>query len=392
VDVSGHRIGSAWVALLFMGLAMRPPEKRAGERTGFLPALTFRILGLMAAAVASWWFASLRGFDRFPTSVTLERFSQRIGKASANQDFSTAQKLVNAALKIGTLDWTLYFQRGATGLAAGAPLENVVNDFQLARFLQPNWVNVCMDEGSLWLAMDQPDLCAEAWAEALRRARGNGPVFFKQMLDASRSNPAVRDALRNAARLDPNYLLVFLDSATRAETETEISIFLIADPELSSLSAGQRKRFFSIWWQRGNKTSLAEGVLAHESWQAEAWSFLAEYFAEAKDYERAWATAMRFAKAPAIPQMPPGKPLADLEREFFFGSDDFLKGFAFCAAQIRQGRIDEALATIRELKKIRNHPRYISYLEAELCGQQKQWERAWMAWREFAGSSENRDL
>lgn len=381
VDVSGHRLGSALVAMLMAGLALPAADQ---TKRAYLTPWIFRALSVAVAAVAVWWLASLRGANVPPTSATLDRLATETAAADEKQDYSSVAALSTDALKIAPLDWQLYFQRAAARLVIGDSAERILRDFQIARALQPHWATMCFNEGKLWLAANEPELCMNAWTEGLRRAGPDALSFYKQMLDLSAASVPVRDALRELAQTDAAHLLVFLESAMPAEANTEIANFLISDPDLQTLSAAERERLFAVWWQRGDRSDLGEKLIAHEDWQSAGWKYLADYFAEEKNYQRACETVFHFAQAPSMPELRASEPRADLEREFYFHPDDFIKGFALYAAEIKEGRKDEALATIRDLKKIKNHPLYLSYLEAKLHADAQQWEPAWSAWREFA--------
>src|SRR5438067_8012241 len=125
VDVSGHRIGSAWVALLFAGLALPARETTRG---GLAPRLIFPALAIGLAVMATWWFASLRGLDAPPTTSALERLRNRIAAAALENDVTAERNLTTAALQIAPLDWTLYFQR------AGAIATNDADDISGLNF------------------------------------------------------------------------------------------------------------------------------------------------------------------------------------------------------------------------------------------------------------------
>ena len=118
-------IGSAWVALLFAGLALPEHEK---TYRGFAPRLIFRALAIGLAVVATWWFASLRGLDVPSTTSTLERLRNRIAAAALENDVTAERNLTTAALQIAPLDWTLYFQR------AGAIATNDADDISGLNF------------------------------------------------------------------------------------------------------------------------------------------------------------------------------------------------------------------------------------------------------------------
>ena len=369
VDVSGHRVGSAFVALFLVGLAM--PMRRMTVLRRWMPWVS-RGFGMMLALIATWWFASLYGMNNPPTTVTLERLQHQIKTMAASNNLSTVPELATAALEIAPLDWTLYFQRGSAKVWRRGSPESALNDFRTARFL----------EGIVWLAAEETEFCMEAWKDGLTRAGSNAPAYFGQML--ANSNADGRNALRELAATNVDYLLVFLRAASRGEVKTEIANFLITDPNLETLSADQRKEFLSIWWERGDKNSLIAQLATHEAWQAAGWPYLAEHFADEEDYERACEIMVRFAQAPAVPDLATQQPLSELQREFYSRPDDFARGLALCLSQIKQQHTDDALLTLRALKKIKNHPHYIAYLEAQLLSDKRQWKEAWSAWTEFA--------
>jgi hypothetical protein len=108
-------------------------------------------------------------------------------------------------------------------------------------------------------------------------------------------------------------------------------------------------------------------------------------FCRQQDFELASMTALRYLPPPVIQQISsdqsperPGKPFRQPSR--------------------RRGRrnqalpgpnpgqpIDDALATIAKLEKLKDCPRYIFYLKAQLCVKKQQWEQAWNALQQFGG-------
>jgi hypothetical protein len=121
----------------------------------------------------------------------------------------------------------------------------------------------------------------------------------------------------------------------------------------------------------------------HRNWRPFGWSFLAQYYAHGKDFRQAYEIVREFAPKPAVatPQVRGGR--AGMERDFYHHSNDIVLGLALYGTQLHDGKLDDALETLRTVRKQKNAPRYLSFVEAELCARRKDWEGAWDAWTEF---------
>jgi hypothetical protein len=385
VDVSGHRPGSAWPAIVLAGLALHP-DRRLAERRWVAPL--FRLLGLVLVGVAFWWLASLR-WDEVgkvaPTPGTVARLTEKMEAEISGGSRTKAIAAANEILRIRPLDADLYFQRGVLRAAKAFSIWGPLRDFQTARFLEPNWIELCQTEGAVWYSANQLNLARDAWSEALRRAGDKAPAIFEQMLSMSHSRPAMRSALGEIAQANPDFLIIFLQSADRLECELKIGQFLDSDPELKSLSSPQRKRLFASWYYRGDRSMLVSKLRTNPEWLEDGWPWLAKAYADEKDFENACMTVRKYGKAPTVPAIVPGKPLAELERAFHFRTDDFQLGLELFAAQRAAGQTVEALATLAALQEIPGSPGYLAFIEAEIRAERGEWENAWNAWRRFAG-------
>ncbi len=386
VDVSGHRAGAVWPALFLFGSAMNP-QRRGVERAWVAPA--FRLFGGLLAAVALWWLASDRwdwGREFAPTTRTLARLDERLQKARVDGDPAAMIATATEALRIAPLEWSFYFQR-ACAEAVSHATQSAVRDFQIARRLEPLWAESCFTEGRIWRDLGEPERAFAAWAEALRRAPETAPERYGQMLDAAHGNFALRAALGTLARTNRDFLPVFLQRADRVESGLELGALLTEDPALESFTAAQRQSLFAAWFQRGDRSELTRTLLAHPALQPDGWTWLAQNFADAKNYEPAFAVVRQFAPRPALPSADETRPRPELERRFSSQPEDFPNTLALFFAQQKSGETDAALTTLRALKKIAGHPAYVSYLEADLWAEKGEWEQAWKAWQEFTAAS-----
>ena len=388
VDVSGHRLGSLWVGLLLAGLALpRPAPLLTGttvpSRERGRPWL-YRGLALALLLIAGWWAASIGGLPVPPTTETLAQIQDGLETAVSTGQMNAALNLANTGLAIAPVNWRLYFQRGYAEAFLPGHLAHAGVDFLVARQLEARWIGPCVDEGAVWLAANEPDLCLDAWAEALRRAGpANRDEPYRQMVNMLRDAPLVRAGLIQMAHGQLDLQLVFLNFATSDEITPMLGDVLAEDPELSKLSGTQRMQLFRDWWERGDRAQLLAQFQAHPGWLADGWPFLAESYAEQQNYQQAWATVSRYAPTPSVPTSDADAPRDDLEHEFH-DQDNAAAGVMLFLSQEKTGDIDGALGTLRALEKLKDCPRYIYYEEARLWASKQNWDLAWEAWQNYS--------
>lgn len=390
IDVSAHRAGALWPALLLFSLA-RHPQRAGAERPWVAPL--FRLGGLLLAALGGWWLVSAwwpAKTQELPTSSNLAWLVARAERENAAADYPAMLATTDEALRIAPLDWTLYYRRGVAHAASPDGQQAAAAAFDVARFLEPRSVDLCLNEGKIWLALENPQLTIEAWVEALRRAGSETPGVFRQMLAAAGKNRGVRAGLARIAEIDPQLFLLFLESTQGLDFESTLARLLQRDPTLATLSPAQRRWLFSLWYRNGDRDEFVRTIVAHPEWLEEAWLPLAQLYARKQDFERAWRFVERYGPVPVLPQLSPAQSLAELERAFHLRPDDLQAGLGLYTALRRLRQNDEALATLRALNSIRGRPVYVPYLEAVLSAEKSDWPRAWEAWERYAGEAQIR--
>ncbi len=321
VDVSAHRIGSLFVGLLVFSLALPANEKTARER----PAVAgfFRLAAAAMAVIALWWLASSIGAPLPPTTATLDRAEKRIDAAVAENRLADMEAAATEALRIAPINWHLYFQRAYAQTFQPGKLARASGDFMTARQLESKWVKPCFDEGVTWLAAGQPDLCLDAWQEALRRADPSDVLeLYRDMSSRSHANDVVHSGLLDFAAGKIDYELIFLTEASPEETEKIVGEILARDPDLKTLDRERREKLFQAWWAQGDREKLVTNLVAHAGWMEAGWLFLAQSYADQKDFHDAWLTVARYAPPPAVPNVSSDRSLDDLQGTFSEQSDN----------------------------------------------------------------------
>ena len=98
---------------------------------------------------------------------------------------------------------------------------------------------------------------------------------------------------------------------------------------------------------------------------------------------------MKYLPAPVIQPIATDQSISVLASQFDDHSDDVIAGITLYQKQVEADQIDDALATIARLEKLKNCPRSIFYFEAELEIKQQQWEAAWNALQKYSELDQN---
>jgi len=376
VDVSGHRLGSVFIGLLLASVALAPRSR--GTTHASIPFL-FRGLALILGGITLWWMASIWSNWGPPTTATLDRLQARIEENAAAGRLASVSEAANAALDIAPLNWTFYLRRGSAEAFRHGAREQAANDFKIGRTLEPHSIDVCVYEGEVWLGADEPQLCLEAWHEALERSGPKKILIYTALLNLAQTNPEVHRGLEGVASTDPDYLITFLNFASPEEVKFELEGWLEHDPNLTSLTVDQQKKLFTVWYSRGDQETLANLLLTHTQLQISGWKYLAQHFASKQDFALATMTALRFLPPQNFEPLSPEQITTARSSHFENHPDDLVEGIKLCQAQVQENDLDGALDTISMLERIKDTPRSIFYLKAQVYVKKQLWEQAWNA-------------
>lgn len=387
IDVSAHRVGTAYAAILLLGLALhRPFQFRASRVAPWI----FRALGLTLLIIGAAWVLGSRKNWPLPGGIGVANAKHSATVANRERDFAGAIVATNRALVWAPLDWELYFLRAAAEMGAQQAAPGALDDFRRARFLEPNSYEVPLAEGKIWLPSDAT-LAITAWREALRRAGPQASGVYSYLLANTSSERAdVQQSLGALASENPELLLIYLARLEKPEFADALRSFLQQHPDLHELSAAQKTRLFALWEERGARAPFIETLEAHAEWLPFAWASLAQAYAAQRDFQRAMTLAQHFEAVPVLPTISGSDAAAELQRRVNTQPRDYGAGFALYSAQMNEGKIDDALGTLRHFTAAPNAPAYFHSLEAELWARKGEWERAWSAHQKFQARPDNR--
>jgi O-antigen ligase len=380
VDVSGHRVGTAFSGMFFLGMALRRPAQL--HHSSWIPRV-FRLIGFLLLVSGIGWLVATRYEMPLPGAIGAENEMRKASAASQGRNFDETIKRTTRALVWLPLKWQLYFSRALGKVGAKRPPSDALDDFRRARFLEPNAYEVPFEEGTVWL-WSEPTLAIAAWREALRRVGEQKLEKYGQMLTLSAQyNPAVHRGLEEIGLVQHDLALVYFERAAGDAFMSALHRFLEHDPNLQSFSSEEQIKFFSLWAERGDLNELARAVETHPDWMSHAWSAMAKYHASRNDFRSAFELVQGFGETPPLPEAATAASIDQLRQALHATPDSYGVGYQLYREQMREGKIDEALMTVRHFTDLASCPRYFHFLEAEAWAAKENWERAWKAWEKF---------
>jgi O-antigen ligase/Flp pilus assembly protein TadD len=379
VDVSGHRVGTAFAAVFLLGLARHRP---LSLKTSQWVSILFRVFGLILLAAGLSLVVAARSEKLLPGSVGVSSAKQLSAVADREGNFSEISALTTRALRWAPLDWQLYSARAIAEVEL-KQMTNAVDDFRRARFLEPIAYEVPLTEGNAWLPY-RPVLAVTAWREALRRAGPLRPGVYTSMLsDASLRSPEVSPILEAIGLNEHDLALPYLNRVSDASFNRALAQLLRNDPNLQSFSETEKLALFAVWSERGEPEEISRAIEQHPDWLRYAWLGMAKYKASENDFRAAYELTQRYGEPVALPRVATNFSLQDLEKRFAAAPNNHGVGYELYRAQMQNGRVDDALLTARHFSEQPNSPAYFHFLEAQCWAEKQNWERAWNAWLAF---------
>ena len=379
VDVSGHRVGTAFAALFLLGLARHRP---LSLKTSQWVSILFRVLGLILLAAGLSLVVAARSENLLPGSVGVSSAKQLSAVADREGNFSEISALTTRALRWAPLDWQLYSARAIAEVEL-KQMTNAADDFRRARFLEPIAYEVPLTEGNAWLPY-RPVLAVTAWREALRRAGPLRPGVYTSMLsDALLRSPEVSPILEAIGLNEHDLALPYLNRVSDASFNRALAQLLRNDPNLQSFSETEKLALFAVWSERGDPEEISRAIEQHPDWLRYAWLGMAKYKASKNDFRAGYGLTQRYGEPVALPRVATNFSLQDLEKRFAAAPNNHGVGYELYRAQMQNGRVDDALLTARHFSEQPNSPAYFHFLEAQCWAEKQNWERAWNAWLAF---------
>lgn len=377
-DVSGHRPGTVYFAILFAALAL--PSR--GRPKISLPIAFWRIPGVTLIAFGVVWVGA--GAFNLPwhSSIRIASYQKEIHSHVLPSDHITASSAINDWLALSPFDWRGYFQRAELILSGGGDQEEAAADFNRARFVEPTLGEVSYEEGILWLPIN-PTRASSVWRETFLREMEDMDFTFDRMLEQAVSLE-MREKMARLSEINPHFRARFLSSLQEEPLISEISYELSKDPLLSGFDQGQRSRIVENWIKNGDLSSANAFLSEYEESLMNSWWLRSLSLYKQANLKEAVDLIRKNIDMPSLPEMQKKEASSKrVIRELAGVSNDTERGIALIYIYLEQGDYGKALPIIERLLDGEAPPLNLYYWRGECLYRFQEYSESWYAFEDY---------
>ena len=377
-DVSGHRPGTVYFAILFAALAL--PSR--GRPKISLPIAFWRIPGVTLITFGVVWVGA--GAFNLPwhSSIRIASYQKEIHSHVLPSDHITASSAINDWLALSPFDWRGYFQRAELILSGGGDQEEAAADFNRARFVEPTLGEVSYEEGILWLPIN-PTRASSVWRETFLREMEDMDFTFDRMLEQAVSLE-MREKMARLSEINPHFRARFLSSLQEEPLISEISYELSKDPLLSGFDQGQRSRIVENWIKNGDLSSANAFLSEYEESLMNSWWLRSLSLYKQANLKEAVDLIRKNIDMPSLPEMQKKEASSKrVIRELAGVSDDTERGIALIYIYLEQGDYGKALPIIERLLDGEAPPLNLYYWRGECLYRFQEYSESWYAFEDY---------
>lgn len=376
-DVPNHVVGYGMHTALLLGLAIQP--RRLNEKCGSLQRGLFRFSGLGIMALGVMWIGI--GFKVWTPNVSssVPVLREQAVNQSKQGRYREALIIIDRAIWLSPLDYRLYYQRAQLLLRLRQRHERALLDFGRSRALEPNFANICYEEGKYWLSF-RPELAIIPWRDCLRRhPEGSDSLHgaYRSMSEMASIYPELGPPLWSMAT-SSHMQLLFLGAMTSQSVWREyLAKFLHDHPNLDELEPQHQRALMIDWYGKGDRVELMKLLEGNPRMVPHGWWLLARMKASAGEYEQAVRLAIRFIKRPSRPTLVDSSDSVRLERAFLFNPSDVRPGVELFHVQRASGDLKAAEITAKKVNALPDCPPYMRLELAIIYVELRDFRRAW---------------
>ena len=378
VDVSGHRPGTVYFAILFAALAL--PSRDRPKIS--LPVVFWRIPAVTLIAFGLMWLGA--GVFNLPwhSSIRMARYQGEVQSHVSAMDYMTANLVTNDWLALYPFDWRAYFQRAELFLSNSGDQEAAAADFTRARFVEPILGVVSYEEGIAWLPINSGRVIS-AWRETLLREMENMDSTFDRMLEQAASRE-MREKMARLSEINPHFRTRYISSLKGEKLISEISYELSKNPSLSFFDRAQRSRIVENWLNNGDLSSANAFISEYGESLNNNWWLRSLSLHKQADFRAASDLIRKNVDAPDLPKIQKDEvAFARLLRGIEVNSNDTVKSTALIYMLVERGDYERALPIIDRLLDGNNPAPNLYYWRGECLYRLQDYGESWYAFEDY---------
>jgi len=382
VEVSGHRLGTALLAVLIYGLIQ--PEDAGFFRIPGLATFS-RLLGIVLISITLFWLQMMVKGEPWLSSEVI-RFSQK-NLNVIHQKFSDDQieEYLDRWIKRYPMMRSLHVTKGIYAVEQGNR-DRAVEGFDDSHVLNPVWWQPYIHHGLYLYALDF-DKALQYWSQGLDMAGDERIEAFDSIRKGIPLNkvPELRDLVYGNRLLQFDYFGSLRYSPV--EYSRELGMELAINPELTGFSSEQKQALLWRFCEINGPMMLRRLLERHPILGTENWTVRAQMYANDGDYKEASRLALMNVSEPEMIDLSKTRTLSVIRTEYLVDPDDPLKVIALVQRHLQDGNYKDAMMTIEVARSRNVRHEYLDYQLAIIRFHLSEYEDSWKCWEPIISSS-----
>ena len=374
IEVNGHRLGTAMLALMLLGLLPSSGGERILSR--MLPWIS-RLVGFCLVVFSVLWVgASERGWV-WKSEVCMNRSLMRPLEWMSGRSTSEIHMEADAMVRHLPLVWTTHNQHGIMSVHVLGDHAAGLSSFSRARYLNPRSSMVAFLHGTYWAGLDM-DKMINSWIDAIRMSGDDTrPQLFHRIMNAAPKDEL--GSLRVISVLYPELSFDYLWrlSSVQGLYERELERVLASNPELIGFTPKQRESLLINWYLRSG-VKVLKMLRQRMPYHLDASLRLQAYeSAELGNLGLACSLGLQSLPRQEMISLSENRKYDHLRSQYLSDPSDPLKAIALIQKLIEEGRPEEALVMIQVAMDRGNESAYLKQQQVLMYAETGQYGACW---------------
>ena len=382
IEVSGHRLGTAMIALLVYGLIQ--PEHAKLYTIGFLSWVS-RVVGALFLLLGGVWIFFMATHRPITSSEVLDLSREDLTEIYNTVPEDSIETIIDNWLRRYPMAASLHNLKGIQAVTAGNTAR-AIEGFDAAHALNPVWWKPYINHGIYIYRLDF-DTALRYWRSGLQLAGDRNIEAFKFVAD--RLPPERIAELRDLTFGDRDLQFFYFAKLRNMSVDfsKELGLELAINPELNGFSSEQKQALLWRFSQINGPMMLQRLLDRYPSLGTENWSIRSVVRAGQGMFKDASRLAVMNYPEPEMIDLTKSRTLTAIRTDYLLDSTDPLKVIALVQQQKAIGNYNDAMITLEVSRgKGVKHP-YLDYQLALVYFHLGKYEEAWKKFETIINNS-----
>lgn len=288
-DIPAHIFSTASLALILISITLpdsRPSINSNRKNKAFFSSL----IGIVPILIGSLFLLYQFSAFIYPGKASAKKLS--LATTAGSQVFpKEALNLIEKAILWEPLNYNFYIQRAQLKHRNRLSKKEVLDDFRIARTLEPSHPGIPQAEAQFWEKRDIK-MAFPAWRTLIANDPARKFEYFRAPLKAYRKNQTLYPKVSSLAHSDPELHSLFLKHLDQENLNREIKSIITSPKILNKFTTQDKMTFFNLWYARGDlelykKTQTSKDAALFNTSLLEA-----KVMAQEESYKEAVTTAL----------------------------------------------------------------------------------------------------